>query len=138
MIAKQTITTREDGTRAYSITTEKGTLTYTEEDFIRIRKRVFQVMDQYPATWEGGPLLTVLMVWRDCDGLPAWIIEQILKHKAEHGLTDLETIRRNRQVLQNNKGLFPPSEATEDARAERAKEIKGFISKEEDNGTVEE
>lgn len=110
----------------------------TEDAFKKNKAKVEHILETFPEAREGDPLMTILYVWRKYDGLPNWIVQQILDHRAKHGLEPLETTRRNRQKLQNKEGKYKPSEATEDARAERAKTIKGFISKEEDDGTIEQ
>lgn len=100
---------------------------YTEERFRGDRKKVFRVLERYPEARDESPLLTILYVWRDEDGLPGWIIDLILAHKIKYGLSDTENIRRAKQILQNNKGVFKPSDVVAANRAERAQTMKKLV-----------
>jgi hypothetical protein len=107
----------------------------TQKEFKKVSTYLKEILVTHPETREGGPLLSIIQVWVEKDGLPQWIAEQLKNHHMGHGLTDTETIRRSRQKLQNKptkEGEYNPYRPEGDTarqRAYRAKKIKSFISK---------
>lgn len=73
----------------------------TEEEFKNIRDKVRGILMDYPEVRERSPFRTIIYMWRDYDGLPNWIATLLLDYHEKHSLSDTETIRRSRQLIQN-------------------------------------
>ena len=94
--------------------------------FANVKEKVRYVLSQFPETREGGPLLTILYVWKYCEGLDI-DINYIYKKYLAGELSDTETIRRTRQKIQNEEKEFLPDYSTKERKDSREKEIRRII-----------
>jgi K+ transporter len=100
------------------------------QEFKKTKQKVEEILEQYPEAREGDPTMTILYVWRDFDGLPDWIVENLLSYKEKHETTNFETIRRMRQKLQNQERTdLGACEATQQQRADAAQDFKENINR---------
>lgn len=97
------------------------------DEFKSVKDKVEYVLKNFPDSRSGSPLATVLYVWKHCDGFDININSFL-----EADLSEIETIRRMRQKIQNTEGKYIPDLTELKTRDERQTEIKGFISKPEE------